>query len=124
MDQKKKSLYAMWLEAHKANALPPEWKLAHNFLVWATANGYKTEYGYKGKFTPDNLLAAVTAASVKAKQMGDPVSELVNNNTLAELKEMAKDIDLGKATKKEDIARLIVAGGFHTKPEGSDDAGK
>ncbi len=57
-NKKPRSLYAMWLEAHKMNALPAEWKLAHNFLTWATTNGYKPEYGYEGEFTPDNLLAA------------------------------------------------------------------
>ncbi len=58
-NKKPRSLYAMWLEAHKMNALPAEWKLAHNFLTWATANGYKPDYGYEGAFTPDNLLAAI-----------------------------------------------------------------
>jgi hypothetical protein len=112
MENKKKSLYAMWLEAHKKNDLPPEWTLAHEFLTWATANGYKPKYGYKGKFTPENLLAAITSTTgttePKGDDMSEVVSELVNNNTLAELKEMAKDIGLGKATSKKDIAKLIV----------------
>ena len=53
------SLYSLWLDAHKKGILASEWKLAHNFLTWATANGYKTEFGYEGKFTPDNLRAAI-----------------------------------------------------------------
>lgn len=142
-NKKPLSLYAMWLEAHNRNVLPAEWKLAHNFLTWATKNGYKTEYGYEGEFAPDNLRAAILGAKdadvratvayafgLPAELLGkataniedyaknvvgdsgqviDPVSELVKNNTLATLKEMAKGIDIGKATRKEDIAKLIVS---------------
>ena len=139
-NQKPLSLYAMWLEAYKKGELPPEWRLAHNFLTWATANGYRTEYGYKGEFMPENLLEAIKttryigqkeiaeifkipaelldgsnaelAAFMEVNGIGQTqVNDLVNNNTLAALKELAKGIDLGKATKKEDIARLIVAAG-------------
>ncbi len=113
MGIQKMSLYAMWLKVHKANALPEEWRLAHHFLTWATANGYKPEYDYEGDFTPDSLMRAIQTAKGDVEQTGeqlpDAVRDLVSNNTLAELKEMAKGIDLGKATKKEDIARLIVA---------------
>jgi hypothetical protein len=56
------SLYSLWLEAHKKGILAPEWAQAHNFLIWATANKYRPEYGYKGKFTPDNLRAAILKA--------------------------------------------------------------
>ena len=139
MDNKKPlSLYAMWLEAQKRNALPSEWKLAHNFLTWATENGYKTEYGYKGEFTPDNLLVAIkTPRQISQKEIAEKfnISEelinghdsefdaymeangaqerldnLIGNNTVVSLRQIAKDmnIDLGKATKKTEIAKLIV----------------
>lgn len=121
-NQKPRSLYALWLETNKNGALPQEWRLAHNFLTWATANGYKVEYGYKGEFTPDNLKQAIQGA--ETERVPDPVCELVNNNTLAALKEMAKGIDLGKATRKEDIARLIVDSGILFDPEVSKDAGE
>lgn len=152
-NKKPLSLYAMWLEAHNRNALPAEWKLAHNFLTWATKNGYKTEYGYEGEFTPDNLRAAILknpnadvkatvadafglpekiVAAVPAELAGMIVGvdlasgpdktvishtksadDLVKTKKLDELKKLAADmaIDLGKATKKEDIAKLIVAAG-------------
>ncbi len=64
------SLYEMWLNVHKNGTLPAEWQLAHNFLTWATANGYKTEYGYEGEFTPESLLAA--------KQAGKPLKEVAS----------------------------------------------
>ncbi len=102
-NRKAQSLYSMWLDAHKRNALPPEWLLAHNFLTWATANGYKTEYGYKGEFTPGSLLSAMRGNG------GSSVEELIENNTLAALKEMAGDIDIGNAKTKKEIAALIVA---------------
>jgi hypothetical protein len=97
----------MWLEAHKKNALPPEWRLAHNFLTWATANEYKTEYGYKDEFTPGNLLMAMKGDDKDALE----VESLVKNHTAAELKKITEvmGVDIGKSTKKEDIAKLIVA---------------
>ncbi len=113
-NKKAQSLYSMWLDAHKRNALPPEWLLAHNFLTWATANGYKTEYGYKGEFNPASLLSAMRGNG------GPSVEELVENNTLAALKEMATGIDLGNAKTKKEIAMLIVAAG--TENDDSDQA--
>ncbi len=147
MANNNKSLYGMWLEAHKKGMLPPEWRLAHNFLTWATANGYKVEHGYKGEFTPGNLkLAADNAkwpaataesiiADINATVVGvdfasgpdktvisyiKNADNLVKTKKLEDLKKLAADmeVDIGGATTKKEIATLIVAKG------GAEDAGE
>ncbi len=118
------SLYSIWLEAHDKGILAPEWNLAHNFLTWATANGYKPEYGYKGKFTPENLLVAIPKAKSGEKEierfaaaMTSYVTGALDVETLSkmkvpELKELAEkmEIDLKGITRKDDIIKAITGG--------------
>jgi len=113
------SLYSLWLEAHDKGILAPEWKLAHNFLTWATANGYKPEYGYKGKFTSENLLAAIPGAIEASKEFeeSDKLLEGMDDAALSkmkvpELKELADkmEIDLKGITRKDDIIKAIAGG--------------
>ena len=59
MEMKFESLYRMWEDAWKRNALPEGWELAGTFTDWAAANKYKVEYGYKGEFCPENLLKVI-----------------------------------------------------------------
>lgn len=64
------SLYAIWLDAHEKNALPPEWALFIVFRSWAIENGYKAEYGYEGEFAADNLIAALPGATTAEPEDG------------------------------------------------------
>lgn len=93
------SLYQIWLEAHNKGILAQEWRLARDFLAWATANKYKAEYGYKGEFAPENLLAKIPRAD-KPKDL----SEM----KVGELRELAneKGIDV-KGLKKDEIIKAI-----------------
>ena len=98
------SLYSLWLDAHDKGILASEWKLAHNFLTWATKNGYKPEYGYEGDFTPENLLAAMP----KEEESQDDVFDL-SKMKVVELKELAEkmEIDIKGITRKDDIVKAI-----------------
>lgn len=88
------SLYKLW-EKGKA----PEWRYFYDFVAWVNANKYKEEYGYKGGFTPENLLAKIPRAD-KPKDL----SEM----KVAELRELAneKGIDV-KGLKKDEIIKAI-----------------
>ena len=72
---------------------------AGEFLHWATQNGYKAEYGYKGEFSPAGCSASIPSSK----------PDLASEFTLAQLKEMAEQrgIPLGDAKTKKDIAALL-----------------
>lgn len=115
------SLYQIWLEAHNKGILAQEWRLARDFLAWATANKYKAEYGYKGEFAPENLLVAIPKAKSGEKEierfaaaMTSYVTGALDVETLSkmkvpELKELAEkmEIDLKGITRKDDIIAAI-----------------
>jgi hypothetical protein len=113
------SLYELWLEARKKGILAPEWELAMNFLVWATKNGYRPKYGYKGNFTPENLLKAKPkigidlASGPDATAIGDKIiineplsAEALSKMKVAKLRELG--YDLKGAIKKDDIIKAIM----------------
>ena len=96
------TLYGMWQDAHERKVLPAEWKRAGDFLHWATANGYKAEFGYKGEFGPESCASSIPTSK----------PDLASEYTLAELKAMAAErgIELGDAKTKKDIAALLAEG--------------
>lgn len=53
------SLFKTWEEHHKKKMLPPEWPIWEDCRTWAITNQYKSEYGYKGEFSPQGCLKAM-----------------------------------------------------------------
>lgn len=102
------SLYGIWLEAHNKGILAQEWRLAHIFIEWATANKYKAEYGYKGDFTPENLIKKIPEADKPKEQYNEAMCHM----KVAELKELAeeKEIDIKGLTRKDEIIKAIKEG--------------
>ena len=111
------TLYSMWLDAHNRKTLPPEWELFIDFRSWTIEHGYKAQYGYEGKFTPESLLLAIPGTHVgidlaispdKAVSHLDP-DDLMKKMNLDGLKKLAAEngINIGDAKTKREIANLI-----------------
>ena len=102
----------MWNIARRNNKLPLEWSTWAEFRAWVNANGYKAEYGYKGEFSPENLLKSIPKTESDVSQSWKETIFDVNG-TVENLKKYAakSNIDLGKArTKKEIIDAIMKAG--------------
>ena len=72
------SLFKTWENAHSKKTLPPEWETWEACRAWAIENRYKTEYGYKGEFSPEGCLKAMpeqeeTQDRVESAEAEDPV---------------------------------------------------
>ncbi len=102
-----KTIFAMWEDAYKRDALPTEWKIWESFRAWAIENEYKAEYGYNGRFGTESCLAAMPGTREAEEK---PIYRM----NLAELKQYAVEngIDIaGAETKKEIVALIAVAKG-------------
>lgn len=53
------TLFGMWESHYMKGTLPPEWLIWEDFRRWSIENNYKTEYGYKGEFSPQGCLKAM-----------------------------------------------------------------
>ena len=116
----------MWKDAWERKILPPEWLFANDFLLWATQNGYKVEFGYEGDFTPKSCLVAIPVELRSVTSGADfgsgsdktayvlpdnlTVEELVKGYKLPELRLLASDLslDIGTADTKREIAEVII----------------
>lgn len=49
----------MWKAGKDRGQIPNCWRTYRDFMVWANQNKYKVEYGYKGGFSIESLLAAI-----------------------------------------------------------------
>lgn len=82
-------LYDIWKKNWEAGTLPPEWENAGDFLGFATANGYKPEFGYDGEFNPENLLAAIKKAKKTGEEDKSPAAETPRPETATQQSEPA-----------------------------------
>jgi hypothetical protein len=116
------NLYSLWDAARVSGSLPPEWERADVFIAWCVGNGYKAEYGLDGKFTAENLLAAIPApynpdarpdTGTGAVGSESEIDALCKRFTVDELLKIAEfaGVNLGRAKKEGAIAAKLVESG-------------
>lgn len=109
------SLFKMWEDAFVNKTLPTEWPIWEDFRTWAINNRYKSEYGYKGEFSPQGCLKAMPSYEATQDSQTDIFGESDESYEPDEEVDINFAIDSEKDPEKLDDA---------TKEGGSKNAGK
>ncbi len=106
------TLWGTWEEHYIKGTLPPEWQSWGDCRNWSIENNYLIEYGYIGEFSQQGCLKAMPGYKSEGEAAAERIAYLQENNTLAELKEIAanRGLDIEKSRTKKEIAAIIADG--------------